>query len=133
MNKIIIAFIFIVSCYFNINNDVYGDDFKINKIEAIGIAENEAKRLKFDVDSMNMEISLWNTSTNKYLPYESVDDYSLEQKNKLKDKVYWAVYLNPRLKGNLEKDGFVTVTLGGDICIFIDAHTGEILAEIRGK
>jgi hypothetical protein len=124
---IIISFVYILI----IGDDVYGGNEKIKRDDAVKIAENEALRLGYEkADSMDLVVAWYNTSSNHYLTYQQVDEYSLEKKNKLKNKEYWAVFFSPRGE---EKDGYFITTLGGNICIFIDAMTGEILTEIRGK
>ena len=100
---------------------------KITKNKAIELADIEAKKLGYDISIMNTRVDEYSTPWNEYLPKESNDQFSIEKKNKLKNKKYWAVYYYP----NREKVGLGYK--GGDFCIFIDSTTGEIITDIRWK
>ncbi len=132
IKSIIITVIVLFSYNLIIGNDIYGTDIKIKRNDVIKIADKEAKRLGYDVDSMDMEASLLYTPSSKYLPYENSKS-GLELKNKLKNRIYWVVYYSPRVEGNPEEDESVTVPVGGDLTIFIDANTKEIIRTFQWK
>ena len=104
----------------------YGGDMEITKDKAIEIANKEAKKLGYDIESMNIKITKHNTPWNEYLPKESETEYDVERKKQLTNKEYWAVYYYPKQEKNYP-------ILGGDICIFVDSSSGEIITNIRGK
>lgn len=104
-----------------------GDHMKITKKQAIKIATIEAKRLNYNVESIDLKISKHNTPWNEYLPQNSKSEYDIERQNKLQNREYVAIYysLKPERKGEIIK--------GGDLCVFVDLNTGEIITIIRGK
>lgn len=103
------------------------NDMTVIKDKAIKIANEEAKQLGYDLEIMSVKATLYNTPWNEYLSKDSIDEYSVERRDKLKNRRYWAVYyyLDPEKVGTRYK--------GGDLCIFIDSTTGEIITDIRGK
>ncbi len=106
---------------------VQGNGVKITKNRAEEIANNEAVKLGYDVKTMVMKASHYNTPSNEYLPVENNEDYYADIRDKLKNKEYWAIYFRP----DPEKVG--KGHKGGDLCVFLDASSGEILAVLRGK
>ncbi len=102
-----------------------GGDMEITKKEAIKIANKEVIKLGYDVKSMDVWISKYNTPWNAYLPKDSKSEYHIERQNKLKGKKYWAVNHTPKPSTG--------IVLGGNVCIFVDANNGEIITSIRGK
>lgn len=107
--------------------EVYGDNMKITKEKAIEISNERAIELGYNVKFMNIKVSKHDVSWNEYLPKDSVDTFVIERQKKLKSRNYWAVYYSPIS----ERKGEIIV--GGDVCIFIDANTGEIITDIRWK
>ncbi len=94
--------------------EAYGTNTRITEDKAIELANKEGKKLGYDVDSMRVKATHYTTPSNPYLS-DSDDRYTLERRDKLKNKEYWAVYyVNPKF------------TKGGDLCIFIDSNTGEV-------
>ena len=128
MRKIIFLIIFILSFC----SIVHGQDEKVKKIKAIEIADKEAIKLGYKIDTMDMEISLCNVPWNRYLSKARDDEYAVSRKNKLKNRKYWAIYYAPRHKESIDSDEII-ITAGGDVCIFIDADTGEVITNYRGK
>ena len=100
---------------------------KITEKKAIEIANEEAIKLGYDIKSMDIKITKYNTPWNEYIPKDSKSEYIIERLNKLKNKEYWAVYYYYDFK----KIGMIYK--GGDLCIFVDAKTGEIITTYRGK
>lgn len=105
----------------------YGNGMKITKDKAIEIASIEAKKVGYDIGIMNIKTTKYDTPWNEYLPKESNEEYYVAKKNKLKNREYWAVYYYP----NRDKVGIGYK--GGDFCIFVDVHTGEIITDMRWK
>jgi len=108
-------------------NDVFGNGMKISNKKALLIAVGEATKLGYEAEHMNVEAILYKTYWNSILPKDSTSEYDLERQNKLKGKIYWAVYFYPRPS---REGGIVK---GGDVCIFVDSTTGDILADYRGE
>lgn len=94
----------------------------ISETKAIEIAKEEITNMGYEIAKMKMEISRHDTIFNKWLPEKSQSEYIAERQEKLKGKEYWAIYF-------YRKDN----VLGGDVCIFVDTVTGEVLANYRGK
>ncbi len=127
--KVYIIIICILLIYFNIsiaNNAVESNDMKTEQ-EAIEIANIEIKKLGYDKKAMNIKVTFHETPYNDYLPKGNTSDYIIERRNKLKNKKYWAVYYYRASKeiGIIHK--------GGDICVFIDVFSGDIITNYRGK
>lgn len=122
----IVIIILVTIIHLIINVKAYEGNMKITKEKAIEIANKEAKELGYDVESMNIELTKYNTPWNKYLPKESETEYDMERRKKLTNKEYWAVYYYPKPQRN-------QVVKGGDICIFIDANNGDVITNIRWK
>ena len=98
----------------------------ISQQEAASIAEREVISLGYDCGDMNCEISLHSEPWNKCLPKNSNYPYVLIRKRKLENRKYWMVYFYPISLNDIPVDG-------GDIGIFVDAKTGEVLTNYRGK
>ena len=122
MNKrlifIILSVLIITLCYLNIA--AFSIELPISKHKAILIANNEVNQYGLNVNALKVEATKYNTPWNKYLPKDN-KAYD-NDRNKLKDREYWAVYYhNPIYKK------------GGDLCIFIDANSGNVISKIRWK
>ncbi|HUT81930.1 MAG TPA: hypothetical protein VMZ29_12065 [Candidatus Bathyarchaeia archaeon] len=99
----------------------------MNQTEVIKLAEKHAAELGYDIPSMKVIVEKYNKPWNRWLRKTSTDEYCVERKNLLKGKTYWAVYFSH----NEEVDG--RRYRGGDICVFIDVTTSEIITNVRGK
>lgn len=104
----------------------YGGEMKVSKEVAMQIANKEAANLGYNIASLNLKVSKYNTPWNEYLPKESKAEYYTERKKKLANREYWAVYYYPKQDKN-------NVVKGGDFCIFVDANSGEIITNARWK
>lgn len=99
----------------------YGNDMRIVENMAIEIANKEAKKLGYNIESMTVRASHYKSPLNEYIS-DSKEEYYVERRGKLKNKEYWAIYYSdPKFNK------------GGDICIFVDSSNGEIITSIRGK
>ncbi len=99
----------------------YGIADRITKEKAIEIANSEAEKLGYDVESMSVEATKYSNPWNEYVPKDN-KEYAAER-NQLKNKQYWAVYYAPMGKH----------IKGGDLCIFVDYNTGMVITKIRWK
>jgi hypothetical protein len=124
--KLLLVLILVAMRFFCISNSVGAEGMKITNEQAMEIANKEAMRLGYDTKLMDVEIALGNVPWNKFFPKESASEYVRERQNKLKGKEYWAVWYHP-------SQGIGDLVKGGDVCIFIDSKTGEILTNYRGK
>jgi len=97
----------------------------VTKEKAVEIANKEALRFGYDIKTMDVWISKYDTPWNPYLPRGSKSEYIIERQNKLKSKKYWAINYTP-IQG-------MGIALGGNICVFIDANNGEVITIYRGK
>jgi len=94
----------------------------IEQLEAVNIAKKHAKALGYKVSSMSIEFEKCDKPVNRWVSEKRDSSYILERKKLLEGKVYWAIYLGP-----------IKRQFGGDICVFVDANTGEVISNIRGK
>lgn len=130
MRKIFVGIILVICVIiFTINflKTNRGNMNNIGKEKAIKIANKEAINLGYDIKIMDIKINRYDTPWNDYLPKDCKSEYCIERQNKLINKKYWTIYYyyKPKQSGESFK--------GGDLCIFIDAHNGEILTTYRGK
>ena len=86
-------------------------------------AKNYAKELGYDPSKMNVEYSKEDKVTywKEYINNVEGDEFS-ELKQKLETRDYVAMYLSPK-----------DMMLGGDLVIFIDSETNEVLGYIGFK
>ena len=98
---------------------------ELPKEKVIEIAKKAARDLGFDLKKMTMEADENNTKWKKEFP--SLENAPGHIGKKVKDKKYWAVYFEPFPPSDPN-----TVQLGGDLWVFIDANTGEVLTYWKG-
>ena len=124
----------IVLCF--TSSVVFSQDNRLTKEQIIQVAISKAKELGYKTEEMNIVYDEGNKSIKKYLERIGVSAYNktTQQWDKvlsttpekeypeLKDKDYQSVYLG--IKGNVK---------GGDLWVFIDRNTGEVIKYIRGK
>jgi len=96
---------------------------QISEKDAIKIAKKEVNELGYNSFFMRIKISFHTTPWNDCLPKERMSNFYLEKRNLLKNRNYWAVYFGP----------IAIAHKGGDVCIFIDANTGEVITVVGGK
>ena len=90
--------------------------------EILAIADKEAQKLGYDIERMGVSLDIDNSTWRDDLKTSEQSGAIPQIEGKLKDRHYWAVYYSP-----LEEQ------LGGDVFVFIDRDTGEILGIVRGK
>lgn len=97
---------------------------KISREEAIGIANKEANRLGYNAAKMKIEIDEENTWWNSYIASSpSFWEQHPHIQEKLHNRDYWAVFY-----GSQDR-----TRLGGDLWVFVDRASGEIIMAIKGK
>jgi hypothetical protein len=115
---------------------VFSQDDKLTKEQIIQIAISKAKELGYKTDEMNIVYDENNKNITEHLKRIGVSTYNVKNKKwdkdlpttpekeypELKDKDYQSVYLGP--KGSVK---------GGDLWVFIDKSTGEVIKYQRGK
>jgi hypothetical protein len=103
-------------------NDLIPQIRKIKSSEEIAIKEAaaEAVRLGYVIEAMSMSVKTpWDT----VLSRNDTDAYTVEKRNKLSGREYFEVYFAPK---RIDMKG-------GDIAVFVDAHSGKVLTSYRGK
>jgi len=110
--------------------------------EILAIADQEAKRLGYNIDTMGVSLDAYNSVWSDHLESEagvrvldrpsgnfrSLNEEELREMRDellrdLKDREYWAVYYSPLEAGMRDGDAF----------IFIDLATGEVIKVLRGE
>jgi hypothetical protein len=97
------------------------------KERAVEIATKELVKLGYDMHKMAMRITRCGTPWNEWLPKDSTSEYVKERQKRLENREYWAVYCYPKPTSTEE------LYLGGDICVFVDSKTGDVITTYRGK
>jgi hypothetical protein len=120
----LLAFLFITNL--SSDNVVLGEDSMLTNQKAIEIAENVAVKSGDNVKYYAVTITKHSAPWNIIYPKENNSESVLKEKNKLRDKEYWAVHYYKQAEPG-------TVHKGGDICIFIDVKTGSVLTTYRGE
>ena len=90
--------------------------------EILAIADKEAQEIGYDIERMGVSLDIYNSTWRDHLKTSERSDAISEIEGKLKDRHYWAVYYSP-----------LKEQLGGDVFVFIDRDTGEILGTFQGK
>ena len=97
-----------------------------SRSDILSIAGKEAGRLGYDIKQMSVSFDSYNSKWNDYLgtvhgaqPKQGIP---LSVKEKLENREYWAVYYAP-----------LKMMPGGDLWIFVDRQTGEIITTILGQ
>jgi hypothetical protein len=98
---------------------------ELSKEKVIEIAKQAARDLGFDLKKMTMEADVNNTKWKEAFP--SIEKAPGHIGKKVKDKKYWAIYFEP-----ISSSDPSVVQLGGDLWVFVDANTGEILTYWKG-
>lgn len=117
--------IFIMGCGY-LNGETRSKLIDKKKTREISIAE--AERLGYNTSLMNISIDENNTLWRKYSSSLNLTtgatllDEMPEVKNKLRNKIFWAVYFDPR---NIEQHG-------GDLWVFVDRTTGDVILYLKG-
>jgi hypothetical protein len=91
--------------------------------EILAVADQEAKRLGYDVEQMSVSFDVYNSQWRDYLKSLEGAGGMPDIEAKLKDREPLAVYYAPMKR----------FQLGGDLWIFIDWNTGEVIETIRGE
>ena len=98
------------------------DDSIAIKEKAIKLSHDTATALGYKLVDMNSKVSFYDKPWNEFFTKEDNSEYCSDRKKILEGKSYWAVYFYPKQNGK-----------GGDICIFIDVASGQVLTMYRGK
>ena len=122
-----IFFIIILSGLVPFKTNATEEENMLKQKTIIEIANKAINKLGYDTAAMEMELIFHEHPWNVFFPKESMSKYVVVRRNKLANKKYWAVYFYKTVK----KDG--PIYKGGDVCIFINAKTGDILTTYRGK
>ena len=90
--------------------------------EILAIADQEAKKIGYDAEQMGVSLDIYNSTWKDHVKTSERSGAIQEIEGKLSDRRYWAVYYSPL------KEQF-----GGDLFVFIDRNTREVLGTLRGK
>ena len=107
-------------CYADKKNGVI--NMRLSKESILQIANIESVRLGYAIHNMIVDVDESNTAWNKYISNGFFLQSNPVLRDKLKDRVFWAIYYAPKEK-----------QFGGDLWIFVDAKNGEIITRIKGK
>lgn len=116
--------------------EVFSQSDKLTKEQITQIAIGKAQELGYKTEDMNIIYDEGNQKIKEHLKRSGVSTYNEETKTwekdspttpeqeypELKDKDYQSVYFGPK-----------EMVLGGDVWVFIDRNTGEVIKYIRGE
>lgn len=101
--------------------DTRRQNMTITKKMAVEVANKKAKELKYDIQRLDVDLDEQNSKWNNYLATSRIKDWQPELVAPLENKNYWAVYYGPRL-----------FQYGGDLWVFVDKKSGEVITFIQG-
>jgi hypothetical protein len=91
--------------------------------KAISIADDRMARDADRPSSLELNFARrYSTPWNELVPKGTTDKYLQQIAAKLKDRRYWLVYYRSQ-----------KTELGGDIAVFVDASSGEVIDVYRGR
>ena len=90
--------------------------------DILKIANREAEQLGYDLSRMSVAFDEDNSQWQEYQTAHARATQTQEISEQLNGRVYQAVYYSP------EK-----IQLGGDLWVFIDADTGDVIGTIQGQ
>ena len=128
-------FIFIFALMFVCQNPLFPNQ-PPSKEKIIEIAKSKAAELGYSLDSMEVTYDEGNEMLKKHLRQAGVSEYNRETKDwkpvegttpeqahpEVKNRNYQAVYFGPK-----------KMQLGGDLWVYVDRETGEVINAIGGK
>jgi hypothetical protein len=117
----ILFFAYITSCTsYMIQKDV------VSKEDSIFISNNFLKKLGYNLKEYDIKISEYNKPWNNRIKTDTSSLYPIETRKKLESKVYWRVDYSQKKIASKNRNTILK-QYGGDISVFIDKMTGEIL------
>jgi hypothetical protein len=134
---IIIGLLFLLVSNFIRVPEVFSQSDKLTKERITRVAISKAQELGYKTEDMDITYDEDNQKIKEHLKRSGVSTYNEGTKTwekdsptapeqeypELKDKDYQAVYFGPKEAG----------IKGGDLWVFIDKNTGEVIKYIRGK
>lgn len=134
---IIISLSFLLISNFIKITEVFSQSDKLTKEQITQIAIGKAQALGYKIEDMDIIYDEDNQKIKEHLTRRGVSTYNEDTKAwekdspttpeqeypELKDKDYQSVYFGPRGEG----------IKGGDLWVFIDKNTGEVIKHIGGK
>ncbi len=117
--------------------EVLSQSNRLTKEQIIQIAINKAKELEYKTEDMDIVYDEDNKRIKEHLQRSGVSTYNEKTKTwekdlpttpeqeypELKDRDYQSVYFGPKGEG----------IKGGDLWVFVDKNTGQVIKYIRGK
>ena len=103
--------------------DVFAAERAWTRSDILVIADAEAKRLGYDVDHMGISFDVYNSRWNERTANDAPDTAPAALLKKLEGRRYFAVYYS------LMKEPM----MGGDLFVFVDRNTSEVIGVLRGK
>jgi hypothetical protein len=123
----ILIFAYITSCTSHmIQKDV------VSKEDAIILSNNFIKKLGYNLNEYDFEITEHNKPWNNQIKKDNTSSYHTERRKKLENKVYWSVDYSVKRKESTNKK-IIIKQYGGDISVYIDKKSGEILTTYFGE
>lgn len=101
----------------------YGEsgNMNISQEKALEIANNKAIELGYDISEMNIKIDKDHAEWDNYVKSGPISKYDMELLKKLEGKKYWIVRYIPK-----------KIQFGGDLLVFIDKNSGEVISFLQG-
>ena len=98
--------------------------------EILAAADAKAKELGYDVERMSVSFDVYNSGWRDYLKSIGRTDAAID--SRLDGRTYFAVYYAP-LKTRKAGVELADPALGGDLWIFIDGDSGEVIYSLSGQ
>jgi hypothetical protein len=108
-----------------------GTEAAITAKQAREIAIRHAQEVGYETGAMTIEVSEWPTTFSRFVAEKPRYSRNALLQRQLQKNAFWLVTFIPAASRDV--DGGIIVQFGGDIQVCVDARTGAVLADLRGK
>ena len=118
------AFLILLHAMIFTTFSLHADPTTLNwtRSKILSISDQEASRLKYNVDMMSLSFDFHNSKWNDYLKALEGIGGLPDVEDKLRGRDFWAVYYGP-----------MKIQFGGDLWVFVDRDSADIITVIRGE
>lgn len=113
---------------------LYSDTETVSRKEAIKIAKQEAIKLEYDVFTMRVEATEYDQPHNRcFITEKYAKIFFSKELKMLENKRYWVIYFKPIPPAPDPPQKMTYSTKGGDLCVFVDSNSGNVIGKLIGE